>query len=250
LVIHTGAGNEMLLRQVTAWWAGETGNMELAQSSRFATVHRGGGHYFKRYHHRDWRDVLKHLIRSSRARRALDAGEQMEALGFHAPRAVCMVEEREGPWVRDSGLVTEEVVDAPNLREWLNRPDLGVVGVPAERRKLLAAAGHEIGRWHRAGLHHGDMRIGNILVRREGDAFVFFWLDNERNARLVPLPMRWRVHNLMQVNMERTGVTKADRLRFWRAYASAAGVAARDARRIQRSVIRYTQSRWRDRGWL
>lgn len=236
--------------RVAAWWSGDATGLEGVQSSRFATVHRGGGLYFKRCHIRDWRDALKHRIRSSRARRALAAGEVMESLGFRAPRPVALVEER-GPFgVRESGLVTEAIEDAPNLRDWLNRPDLGIAGHPDAKRKLLAAAGSEIGRWHAAGLHHGDMRIGNVLVRRSGDTFTFFWLDNERNERFHPISDRLRVHNLMQVNMERTGVTLADRMRFWRAYARAAGLHPGEARRLQRRILALTQARWRARGWL
>jgi hypothetical protein len=219
-------------------------------SSKFAQVHRHDGLYFKRYLIRDWRDVLKHAFRPSRARRALLRGEELAALGIGAPRAVCLVEETRLGLVRGSALVTESIDNAPNLRDWLNKPDLGVCGRKRERRVLLAAFAREVARWHNAGLHHADMRIGNILCRTSPSGWTFHWLDNEGNARYSTLPDSERVHNLMQVNMERTGVTLTDRMFFWDAYAEAANVDPMEGRAIQRAVIDYTQRRWKERGWL
>jgi hypothetical protein len=219
-------------------------------SSKVAEVHQRDGFYFKRYLIRDWRDVLKHAFRPSRARRALQRGEELTQLGIHTPRAVCLIEEKRGGFVRGSALVTETIDNAPNLRAWLNTPELGVEGNRKKRRALLAAFAREVARWHNAGLHHADMRIGNILCRPDAAGWIFHWLDNEGNRRYAALPEAERVHNLMQVNMERTGITMADRMFFWRVYAEACGLPAERERAIQFAVIDYTQRRWKERGWL
>lgn len=49
----------------------------------------------------------------------------------------------------------------------------------------------------------------------------FAWLDNEGNQRFAKFSDEERIHNLMQVIMERTGVTWTDRMFFWNAHADA-----------------------------
>ena len=233
-----------------AYWAGRLDGLSVVPSSRFAVVHRGRGCYLKRFVVRGWGDALKHVVRPSRARRALLGGGALERAGFHAPRPVCLIEERVAGVIRGSALVTEEVVDAPDLRSWLNRPDLGVATDFRRRRGLLRAFAREVGHLHAAGFHHADMRIGNILCRRRGPEWEFCWLDNEGLDHWRCLPRRLQAHNLMQVNMERTGVTRADRMRFWGEYQKAAGIDPGWSEDTLRSVIQWTQKRWRERGWL
>jgi hypothetical protein len=219
-------------------------------SSPSAILHRGLGCYFKRFAVRGWRDALKHMVRPSRARRALLGGARLEGAGFHAPRAVGLIEERVFGRVRASALATEEVTGAPDLRSWLNRPELGVAGDPARKRGLLRAFAREVARLHAAGFHHADVRIGNVLCRPAGQGWTFTWLDNEGLQRWPLLPLRLRLHNLMQVNMERTGVTLADRMRFWHEYCAGAGWSPSESRRTLDAVSRWTRKRWAKRGWL
>lgn len=233
-----------------AYWAGRLDGLSEVLSSRFAVVHRGRECYFKRYVVRGWRDFFKHLVRPSRARRALRGGGALERAGFHAPRPACLVEERVGGAVRASALVTEEVSHAPDLRAWLNRPVLGVATDLRRKRALLRAFAREVGRLHAAGFHHADMRIGNVLCRMKGSDWEFYWLDNEGIRRWRRLPRRLQIHNLMQVNMERAGVTLADRMRFWQEYKAAAGVSPMWSEDTLQAVIRWTRERWRERGWL
>jgi hypothetical protein len=233
-----------------AYWEGRLAGLQPVPASKTAIVHRRGSLYFKRYLIRNRGDVLKHLFFASRARRALLRGEELAAAGIHVPRPACLIEERRWGTVTGSALVTEAIDDAPNLRDWLNKPDLGVAGRHGAKRELLAAFAREVARWHNAGFHHADMRIGNILCRREAGGWTFHWLDNEGNSRHRVIPAQERVHNLMQVNMERTGVSLTDRMYFWKAYAAAAGIPAKEERTLQRAVMAYTQRRWKERGWL
>lgn len=236
--------------RVEAWWRGDLGGLTPVQSSPYATVHRDADFFYKRFHLRGPRDRLKHLFRASRARRALLNGETMEAAGFHAPVAVALVEQRGGLGVGESGLVTRAIADAPSTRDWLNRPDLGVARDLRAKRDFLRAFGRTVGRFHAAGFHHGDLRIGNVLARRAGETWTWYWLDNERNEKFAALPRALRVHNLMQVNMERAGVMRSDRLRFWRAYVEASRLPEPEQRLVRQEVIAYTRARWIERGWL
>lgn len=199
-----------------AYWQGKLNGLTVVQSSHFSIVHKFSVMpgsltcYVKRFLIRDWSDWIKHMIQMSRAKRALIRGEEIQALGFSSPRVLCLIEERRAGFVRQSALITEAIHDASNIRDWLDRPELEVANSIRRKRQLLRAFGRAVGAWHEAGLYHGDMRTSNILCRTYKGGFTFFWLDNERSRKFALLPMRFRVHNLMQVNMERRGVTLMD----------------------------------------
>ena len=54
----------------------------------------------------------------------------------------------------------------------------------------------------------------------------------------------------MQVNMERDGWSRTDRLRTWKAYLEAEPIRTEDRRRLLQAVIAKTRKRWKKRGWL
>jgi hypothetical protein len=143
--------------------------------------------------------------------------------------------------VTESLLITEEIENVFSVYDWFHES----MGNIKERRHLLAAYGTEVGRMHARGIFHGDMRKSNTLFNVSPEGYTFFWLDNERNHQYSEIPQGKRVKNLNQVNMERAGVTLTDRMRFWKAYATAAGIAKPDQKRIQRAVVKKTQKRWK-----
>ena len=245
ITIHHKPGDARWVDTAVAYWENRLPGLEPVPASKFARVQRRDGYFFKRYMVRGLHDAMKDWFRPSRARRALDCGEDIESLGFNAPRSVCLIEDG-----RESALVTEAIENAPDFRAWLNKPELGVAASRKKKRVLLRAVAEHIATWHNAGLHHPDLRIGNLLCRQDSGVWRFFWLDNEAITRHGHLPERLRIHNLMQVNMERTGVTLADRMYFWHCYVEKAGIRERDQRRILRGVMDWTQKRWHERGWL
>ncbi len=227
-------------------WSGSFEGLQEFRRSRAAVVYRwtdpknGKSYFIKRLQSRGLPDLFKHMFRASRGRRALLEGARLEGQGFQAPKAVCLIERRCCGSVSESLLVTEEIADVKNIYDWFNESR----GTIQEKRALIAAYGAEVGRMHGQGIFHGDMRKSNVLFRSEGDTFTFYWLDNERNEQLAELSLRKRVKNLTQVNMEREGVTITDRMRFWKAYAEAAGIGGADARQIQKAAVARTRKRW------
>jgi hypothetical protein len=72
---------------------------------------------------------------------------------------------------------------------------------------------------HAAGIFHGDLRLGNILARKEKSGWHFFLIDNERTRKFRRLPSHLRLKNLVQANILISDcVTKTDRMRFFKSY--------------------------------
>ena len=177
--------------------------------------------YYKEYVDRSLGDVLKHMVRASRAQRAFRASMMLAAHGFEAPEIVALGEDRLLLWIRRCFLVTLDATDAWPVFALLSK-DSSALDADALRRKrdLVRTLGHTIGRMHACGIVHGDLRQGNILARREDGRWRLFFLDNERTRRFPWVPPRLRRKNLVQIGMLRAGLSWTDRLRFWRAYLS------------------------------
>jgi len=237
---------------LSTYWAGALEGLSPCRSSRYALVqYRPAGPdappcYFKRFLMRGLRDHLKHCFRASRARRAVRGDRLLQAAGLGVPDTLALLEQRWFGLVRGSAVVTRALEDYSDTYDWFH----GGRGSCAERQALVRALGRDVARFHRAGLSHGDMRKSNVLFRPVGEGFDLRWLDNERTRKWLRLPYRERVRNLMDMNMEREGLSRTDRLRFWKAYLDETGLRGDAARSLMRDVIAATQACWRRRGWL
>jgi hypothetical protein len=175
--------------------------------------------YFKQYLCRSVWDFIKHLFRASRARRAFKASLMLAENGFYTPTIVAMGECKSSFYHTENFLVTLKVENAkqiyqliPNTRSNLTSEQL------RSKRELIRAFGRTIGKMHADGIFHGDLRLGNVLARRGSSGWRFFFIDNERTWKFSSLPDRLRLKNLVQINMTRTGISRTDRLRFFKAY--------------------------------
>lgn len=198
------------------------------QSSKFARVHRftAGFNginkevYFKQYLYRSAWDFIKHLIRPSRARRAFKAAMMLAENGFEAPVIIAMGERKLSFFHTINFLVTLVAESTKEIYKLIDdTPDDSDKEQLRCKRELIRAFGRTIGKMHAKGIFHGDLRLGNVLVRREEDGWRFFFLDNERTKKFRRLPARLRLKNLVQINMHRTdALTGTDRMRFFRNY--------------------------------
>jgi len=176
--------------------------------------------YFKQYLFRSNWDFIKHLVRSSRARRAFKASLILEKNGFETPVIIAVGERKNSFLDRENFLVTLEVEGAKQIYQFIpdKTDDLTKEQLKAKRR-LLRDFGQTVGRMHAAGIFHGDLRLGNILAKEENNGWHFFLIDNERTRKFRRLPSRLRLKNLVQVNMLNSdGITKTDRMRFFKSY--------------------------------
>jgi serine/threonine protein kinase len=228
---------------------GQRAAFERLTSSRFARVLKCNVLFkakvysliIKHYFNRDILDIFKAFIFSSRAEKAFNAGQMLTQNGFLVPPAVACGRKL---------LITLEVKDSTPLYQLLGTLP------PPEKKKMLEQFGKTVGQMHDKGIFHGDLRLGNILVKSppchsepEGahtrhferseaesrnppsgvlsgaeeskdDNFAFYFLDNERTKKFNTLPMRLRVKNLVQANMHRGDVDENDRKTFFDAYIS------------------------------
>lgn len=179
--------------------------------------------YCKRVPPKDLLGYAKDVFRPSRARNFWLQTQRIQQLGFGGPRLIAFGERKRGPVLLESILLCEEVANAEPLSEHLRR----IVRGPGSRAVLwsfLRQLGEFVGRMHRQGVAHGDLRVNNLLVQREGAGVRFVLLDNDRTKVFRKIPENLRLRNLCQINLIfLPGLNLSDRVRFLHAYHEAWG---------------------------
>ena len=201
--------------------------------------------FIKQFNLRNRWDYLKLLFRSSRAWRTLRANAVVERQGFQVEPVLGWAEYSRYGFVWRSFLITREIPTAHEAHHLLSRPELGHPRGSPQRYRFIEELGKEVGAWHRAGLHHGDLRLSNILVQCPQDHYHFFWMDNERTRRFACLPNGLRVHNLSQLISDRNALSRSDILRFWHGYQQTSGFTPRNKKSFARRIIRRTRRKWK-----
>lgn len=185
--------------------------------------------YYKEFLNRSPFEIFKTLFRGSRCHRARLQGELLRQKNFHSPAILCW-----GKKGHRHFMVTEGI-GAPGLFDFITKnwaPPLAREQFHSKRR-IIERLGEEIGRLHKEGICHGDLRLNNILVQQTEKGIYFYLIDNERNRCFTKIPKRLIEKNLVQVNMILPPyVTLQDRLRFFRAYSRAYPMFAFEAKRI------------------
>ena len=119
--------------------------------------------------------------------------------------------------------------------------------LPTARRKLTASLAEYVAKLHAAGVTHPDLHPGNLLIRANEVGFQFFLIDVHDVVLGRPLGPVARTRNLVLFNRWfQLRTTRADRLRFWRAYAGEQA-HSEDARRIERATDRSVVGLWASR---
>jgi tRNA A-37 threonylcarbamoyl transferase component Bud32 len=186
-----------------------------------------------------WRD----FARGPKARLEFDRARELAARGIGTAEPLAWGRPQ-GFWPAGSALITRAVDDAVPMDEFLARHTAAGL---AERREFTAALADYVARLHAAGARHPDLHPGNLLVRRTNGRVEFFLIDLHDLKLGPPLRRRARVANLVLLNRWfRMRSSRADRHRFWRAYAQAAG-ASDDAKRIERATDRSVADLWASR---
>lgn len=222
-------------------------SLQRIPSSRFSDVYRFRDNdsvfYFKQYRYRSVWDLIKHLFRASRADRSFQAAAMLKANRFSSPKIAAM-------GYRNKILKTEnfilmlEVKNALSVelffREHYEKLSLDLL----EKRKFLLNFGRFAGRLHSKNISHGDLRLSNVLVTKNGSDLEFFLLDNERTVQHRRLPSRFRLKNLVQINMFQSPyLSRTDQLRFLKAYFSENPALLPKWKKLARKVQNKTSKR-------
>lgn len=150
----------------------------------------------------------------------MNAATMLKQHNLDTPEVIAMGQKKIAGICLNTFILTRSVEQAAPLHECIPI----IAGAPASRRhKFLTELGETIGRMHAAGIFHGDLRSGNILVKAEGEThWKFYLLDNERTKKFNELPSRLRLKNLVQINMMTSKlINRTDRMRFYKSYLNA-----------------------------
>ncbi len=171
--------------------------------------------YYKEFLSRSSLEWLKSLVRGSRCTRARLNRDILSKNGFHSPSIHCWGKKGQRHFMITEGVAAIGLADFIH-KNW--QPPLSQKKIIV-KRDIIEDLGQEIGLLHKAGIHHGDLRLNNILIKLENKKAVFHFIDNERNRCYRHIPLRLIEKNLVQINMVfPVCVTLQDRLRFFKAY--------------------------------
>jgi tRNA A-37 threonylcarbamoyl transferase component Bud32 len=200
---------------------GQRSSFTKLPSSKFANVFKFNVYFkgrihsliLKQYLNRSGLDVLKNLLFSCRAYRAFKADLMLKQYGFLTPDIVAVGKKTLAGITTRNFLITGHVEDSVPLYKML---DTNI----SQKQQLIEQFGQTVGRMHAAGIFHGDLRFGNILVKTDNGRFVFVLLDNERTRKFKKLSQRLRLKNLVQIWISRTNAEESERKCFLDAYLS------------------------------
>ncbi|HTY53941.1 MAG TPA: lipopolysaccharide kinase InaA family protein, partial [Candidatus Binataceae bacterium] len=156
---------------------------------------------------------LKERVRGSKAVNMARMLAALKKAGFGVPSLLMLGRER----ATGRSMAVTTAAEGDSLAEVIARDGPGAI---ARKRTLLRALGQEVARFHRAGFIHGDLTPHNVFVG-DGAAVQFTFIDHDRTQRAARRgPRRGHLRNLVQLGrFEFEGLTRSDRMRFFRAYA-------------------------------
>ena len=213
---------------------GLDGTVETVKTGPHRTVYRlclpAEEFYVKHFRNDHWKGLLLNLVRPTKAKSEWQAAQRIAQLAVPTFDPVALGIVRRDGLVADSFLVSRGIPNAIPLDEFVAVTLLPVLESPATghdagrqcelRQALATAVGELSARLHLAGVEHADFHAANILVRLEPDGLPRLWLiDLHRVYFRSRLSDEQRFRNLAFLHQFFTGKsTKADRLRFHRAY--------------------------------
>jgi tRNA A-37 threonylcarbamoyl transferase component Bud32 len=135
-------------------------------------IHIAGCDYFaKRYNCTSCLYQVKNILRPSRALLSWRAAQEFMRRQVPTPLPLLCMEERH------YGLLGRSYIVFPFLDDSIDLLNLWPQLDPGERERCLSGLAAAIGHMHSRGVYHGDTNWRNILVRRQGEAWSFFFID-------------------------------------------------------------------------
>ena len=196
---------------------------ELVKQNPSRTVCRGQIEgwqiYVKHFHSRALPHRLKRLLGRSDARDEVRFSQYLASHGVTVPRPLAAMWNKTAQWVATLAVAPADPADVWHQRQL----ELGQAGRRRISQATLALA-DLVGRMHAAGVAHGDLHCGNVLVRSHTDPPELVLTDLHRAHRRGRLSRRARAANLAELFHNRHNFTRrTDRLRFLKRYLQASG---------------------------
>lgn len=205
-----------------------------SRDTAVAVCTSGPAVYYKEFLPRDRFETIKSLLRGSRCHRARRQADILRSAELPTPAILCWGAGRSNSFLLSEGFAglgffhyVSTHFPPPLDRERIR-----------QKRLLLARAGELIGRLHRAGIVHGDLRQNNLLVQKIGNDFCFSLIDNESNRKWPLVPRSQIIKNLVQFAIVAgAALTRTDLLRLFHAYATVfPRFAGNNRRRLLKTV--------------
>ncbi len=133
----------------------------ILKPGRSSTVGLADGVVLKRYNLRKAGNLIKDLFRQSKARRAYRKAYHLELAGVPTARIVATADRRVLGWLWRSYVLMQAIPGAIDLGTHL-------AGGEAPAPELLQQAGQLVGRLHREGLTHRDLKETNLVLDADG----------------------------------------------------------------------------------
>jgi tRNA A-37 threonylcarbamoyl transferase component Bud32 len=208
----------------------------LKEAGRRRTLLAGGA-VIKQYRRDPLRGWFERLAGTGAGEREWRNLEGFRVRGLPAPAAISYRR-----WLDREEVVMERIEGAETLWEYV-KARYAAWGA-RERNAFIECLARAVRRMHERGVAHGDLKANNVLVRHEGVCFV----DLDRVRTAAEIPPEWAERNLAEL-CAAVGppVSRADRLRFLRAYAGNRTYWNREWKQIARRV--YDLARRRRHHW-
>jgi hypothetical protein len=227
---------------------GQRSSFEKLPSSKFASVLKFSillrakvyNLILKRYLIRGLLDILKAFI-CTRGQKAFKAGQMLRQNGFLTPPVAACCQKSFAGFTTADFLITAQITESTPL------PQLFSEVSSSEKQTLIEQFGQTVGQMHNKGIFHGDLRLGNVLMKKNNDKYDFIFLDNERTEKFSKLPLRLRIKNLVQIYMLRENLTDADKTIFLTSYLAQQQIPI-DKDKLARKVISKTAKRLAAKG--
>lgn len=212
--------------RLNEWLAG--GMAHIVKHGPHRTVYRvrldGLDFHLKHFRITDARTWLRELVRPAKARMEHERALAVAARGVPTVVPLALGERLASVGPGDSYLITRSLVGAVPINAFIEQtlPTFAPGRQVRVRQRLATELGVFVARMHDAGILHHDLHPGNVLVRLDPeDQVALFLID--LHAVSLRRSLEWRISrdNLTMFNRWFTlRVGRADRLRFWRAYAA------------------------------
>ena len=186
---------------------------------------------------------LREWLRPTKAKLEFENACRLQALGLPVVEPLAWASQYRA-WPGESLFVTR-CADAEHLERFLETHAIA----PALRCTVARELGTLFARMHDAGLAHPDPHPGNLLVRFADGRPEFLLIDVHAVRFAKPLGWPSSRANLVLLNRWfQMRATRADRLRFWRAYTRARELAPlRGAQDVEARTLRSNARFWQHR---